>query len=226
MLAASALLMALLFQPGHDPSRVYYGTDTRAQSLLVGAVLAMLLTRLGPVRGFLPTGDAGDRRRLPASSFSAGAWMTTSSSSVAALSRRLPVAGPVRVGGHYCRRSAGGGLVGRVLSLPPLRGLGLISYGVYLWHWPIYLELTPARTGYDGYHLFLLRVLATLAVATLSYLLVESPIRRGALNGLKAVVGVRACSGSRRRRRARHRDAGRDVFTVVIPVHCPADAHR
>jgi hypothetical protein len=50
----SALLMALLFQPGHDPSRVYYGTDTRAQSLLVGALLAMLLTHLGPVKGRWP----------------------------------------------------------------------------------------------------------------------------------------------------------------------------
>ena len=50
MAAASAILMALLFQPGHDASRVYYGTDTRAQSLLVGSATAMLLLRLGPVR--------------------------------------------------------------------------------------------------------------------------------------------------------------------------------
>ncbi|MGD0765697.1 MAG: acyltransferase, partial [Dehalococcoidia bacterium] len=51
MAAASAILMGALFQPGHDPSLVYYGTDTRAQSLLVGAALAMLLLRTGPVQG-------------------------------------------------------------------------------------------------------------------------------------------------------------------------------
>ena len=58
MAAASALLMAALFRPGHDPSRVYYGTDTRAQSLLVGAALAMLLMRLGPLRDALSEVDA------------------------------------------------------------------------------------------------------------------------------------------------------------------------
>ena len=45
--------------------------------------------------------------------------------------------------------------LGRILSLPPLRGLGLISYGVYLWHVPVYWVLTSARTGLDGYGLFM-----------------------------------------------------------------------
>jgi peptidoglycan/LPS O-acetylase OafA/YrhL len=195
MLAASALLMALLFQPGHDPSRVYYGTDTRAQSLLVGAALSMLLTRLpagrhglGPVRGFLPRATL-EIVAIACVVVLAAAWMTTSSSSVALyrggfLFLALCVSAVITAAVQ-----PGGGLVRRALSLPPLRGLGLISYGVYLWHWPIYLELTPARTGYDGYHLFLLRVLATLAVATVSYMLVESPIRRGAFSGLKVSWG-------------------------------------
>jgi hypothetical protein len=80
------------------------------------------------------------------------------------------------------------GPIGRLLSLPPLRALGLISYGVYLWHWPIYLMLTPARTGltsWDGYQLFVVRVLATLAIATASYHLLEMPIRRGAFRHRK-----------------------------------------
>src|SRR5205085_10720870 len=46
----SALEMAYLYRPGHDPSRVYYGTDTRAQSLLIGAILAVLLADRGRVR--------------------------------------------------------------------------------------------------------------------------------------------------------------------------------
>ena len=74
MLAGSALLMALLFQPGHDPSRVYYGTDTRAQSLLVGAVLASPCscppvpspTRLSAPQGALKGAGraAGDHTRV------------------------------------------------------------------------------------------------------------------------------------------------------------------
>jgi hypothetical protein len=72
------------------------------------------------------------------------------------------------------------GFLGRVLSLPPLRGLGLISYGIYLWHWPIYLVLTPDRTGWDGYGLFAVRVAVTLAISIASYHLIETPFRRGA----------------------------------------------
>jgi hypothetical protein len=78
------------------------------------------------------------------------------------------------------------GPLGRVLSLPPLRGLGIISYGVYLWHWPLYLVLTPDRVGWDGYGLFAARVAVTLAVATASYHFLEMPFRRGALRRWRA----------------------------------------
>ena len=184
MLAASALLMALLFQPGHDPSRVYYGTDTRAQSLLVGAVLAVLLLRLGPVRGALPKATL-QVAAVACIAFLGRAWMTTSADSVLlyrggflllALGVAVVIVAAVQ---------PGGGPVARALSLPPLRGLGLISYGVYLWHWPIYLVLTPDRTGLDGYGLFLMRIAATLAIAIASYHLVEMPVRRGALRRWK-----------------------------------------
>src|SRR5690606_8654507 len=57
------------------------------------------------------------------------------------------------------------GPVRTVLSIEPLRRLGLISYGVYLYHWPIFLWLTPARTGRDGLSLFGLRLVVTLGAA-------------------------------------------------------------
>ncbi len=69
----------------------------------------------------------------------------------------------------------------RVLSLAPLRALGRISYGVYLWHWPLFVFLTAARTGLTGLPLFGVRCAATMLVATLSYHLVELPVRRGRL---------------------------------------------
>ena len=187
MAAASAILMGALFQPGHDPSLVYYGTDTRAQSLLVGAALAMLLLRTGPVQGPLsgPLLQIGGLQCAVAVAF---LWGFTSEDNtllyrggflILALAVAVVIAAAVQ---------PKAGPIGRLLSLPPLRALGLISYGVYLWHWPIYLMLTPARTGltsWDGYQLFIVRVLATLAIATASYHLLEMPIRRGAFRHRK-----------------------------------------
>lgn len=179
LLAASALLMGLLFTPGNDPSRVYYGTDTRAQSLLVGAALAMLLLRIGPLRGDL----MGQMLQMGGLQCAVGIgflWSSTSEDNtllyrggflLLALAVAVVIAAAVQ---------PKAGPIGKALSLPPLRALGLVSYGVYLWHWPVYLILTPGRTGWEGYGLFAVRVLATLAIAAASYFLIEMPIRRGA----------------------------------------------
>ncbi|MDD9368529.1 MAG: acyltransferase family protein [Acidimicrobiales bacterium] len=71
-----------------------------------------------------------------------------------------------------------GGLVARALGCRPLRSLGRISYGAYLYHWPIFLLLDSERTHVgDTYRLFAVRVAATVALATASYVLVEAPVR-------------------------------------------------
>ena len=71
-----------------------------------------------------------------------------------------------------------GGPVARVLAWRPLVWLGAISYGVYLWHWPIFLALNGERTGWSGWSLFALRCAVTIAVAAASWWLLEQPIRR------------------------------------------------
>ena len=66
-----------------------------------------------------------------------------------------------------------------VLSISPLVWLGKISYGVYLYHWPVYVIVDERRTDLDGAPLVILRLAITLAIAQASYMLVELPIRRG-----------------------------------------------
>jgi hypothetical protein len=73
------------------------------------------------------------------------------------------------------------GPIAHALALPPLVGLGLISYGVYLYHWPIDIVVDRDRIGFGGWPLILVQVLVTLAVSIASFYVVERPIRRGAI---------------------------------------------
>jgi hypothetical protein len=83
-----------------------------------------------------------------------------------------------------------------VLSVPPLRWLGVISYGLYLWHWPVLVLATESTTGVSGYPLKALQVGLTVALATASYYVVERPIRRARFSGWRrrsvAPIGVAA----------------------------------
>jgi hypothetical protein len=80
-------------------------------------------------------------------------------------------------------RLAEPGRLGQALAWGPLHFLGTISYGIYLWHWPVIVYLNGARTGLSTWPLDLLRVVITLALSTASYYLVERPIRLARLHG-------------------------------------------
>jgi peptidoglycan/LPS O-acetylase OafA/YrhL len=197
--AGSAALMAVLYHPGVDPSRVYYGTDTRAFELLVGAGLAIVLARRPPVH-----------RRA-----GRGALQVAGLVSMGALVYGLvAVAGPP---GWLYRGGLFGatvlvavviasvvqprpGLLGAVLSLPPLVWLGVISYGLYLWHWPVLVLATESTTGVSGYPLKALQVGLTVALATASYYVVERPIRRARFSGWRrrsvVPIGVAATAAA------------------------------
>ncbi len=189
----SAALMALLFHPGTDPSRVYYGTDTRAQELLIGAVLAALT---GGPRPAIPL----DRLRRPWLLQGAG---MIGAAVVAVLTVRADAQGAFLYRGGFLLTAVAvaafvaaatvEGPLASVLSVRPLVAVGVISYGLYLWHWPVDVLLDSTRTGLSGIELFTVRIAATGAIATASYFVVERPIRR---NGL-AFLGSRAWSGLR-----------------------------
>ncbi|MGA7417217.1 MAG: acyltransferase family protein, partial [Acidimicrobiales bacterium] len=94
---------------------------------------------------------------------------------------------------------APGGPVARVLSLRPVQWLGLISYSLYLWHWPAIVLMTAATTGLTGWQLLVARLAAMLAASCASFYLVERPLRRadwGALaRRLRVPVASMATAG-------------------------------
>lgn len=178
----SAAWMWINFQPGTDPSRVYYGTDTRIQTLLIGAVGAAIIPalrnrpairRLAPVFGGV--GLIGLVVAFKVVSDSSPVLFHGGFLVVALLSLLLITA--IQLDARW--------LV-KMFSLRPLVALGVISYGVYLWHWPIYLVLTPVRVGLDGWPLLFVRVFVSIVIATASFYFVEAPIRFHAFASAKA----------------------------------------
>lgn len=177
---ASALLMAALSGPGKDLSRAYYGTDTRAQALLVGAALALVLRRRpldGRAVGAVGLVGGAVCLTLLATVWDFDLWMYSGGFMLLAVATGAVLTAAV---------APGGSLVARVLSTPPLPAIGRISYGLYLWHWPLYLVLTPGRLGISGSPLVVLRISATVLVSLASYHLLELPVRRGRLTGVPA----------------------------------------
>jgi peptidoglycan/LPS O-acetylase OafA/YrhL len=183
---ASATDTALRFDGGAGLDRVYYGTDTRAAGLLIGASLAVAVT----IRGRWPkpasrlTLGRSGRRLLSAGALAAMAAVVAGVGLVGGSDGWVYPYGLLALDGAAALVilavvAAPDAPVVRLLSLAPLRGAGVISYGLYLWHFPLFLWLDESSTHLTGTGLLVLRLSATLAVSLLSYWLVEQPIRRG-----------------------------------------------
>ncbi|MGH2926266.1 MAG: acyltransferase family protein [Solirubrobacterales bacterium] len=177
----SAIAMTVLYHPGLDPSRVYYGTDTRAQEILLGAALAMLWPSRRLSRGV----TVGARNVIDgAGALGLGViglmiWRSGQYSPflyrggfmVLSLATVVVVAALA----HPATR------LGPIVGCRPMRWIGERSYGIYLWHFPIIVLTTPdGAHGADLVRAFF-QVTAILIVAALSWRYVENPIRHGAL---------------------------------------------
>jgi peptidoglycan/LPS O-acetylase OafA/YrhL len=196
---ASFVALALLYHPGLDPTRTYEGTDTRAGGLLIGAALAIILPTRRARRASAANATGGDpvtathtpnatgrllRRTLDLAGLAGLAgialliWRTDEYSAVMfrggmellSLCTALVIAAVVTPGT----------LTARALGIGPLRWLGVRSYGIYLWHYPV-IVLAAAGGNPDGTTPSGLRQVLTagacVAVAALSWALVEDPIR-------------------------------------------------
>ena len=166
--------------PNPDPSRIYYGTDTRANELLLGAALAVAMTywdtrRLKANAERLTWGAIAAFVAMLAFFLipnESSAWIFLGGGFVfTALITLMIVAVEVWPTSIFAE----------VLSWRPFTYVGEISYGLYLWHWPLFVFLNAERTGLGEIPLLVVRLVLTFALAAFSYRFIEQPVRTQSL---------------------------------------------
>lgn len=194
----SAILMAVQYVPGTDPTNVYYSTFTRAFELLIGVVGGIWLGAhdfgrpVGADRAARPVDRWIGWAAIPSAALVLAAFVLADENAawlfrgglvvlcLLALVAIAAAAGPLRTP------------LQTALATAPLVWLGRLSYSFYLWHWPVIVFLTPDRLGLTGLPLAAVRVVVSLVAAYLSYRFVEQPVHRG---GLRALVPSRPWVG-------------------------------
>ena len=218
---ASLAWMVALYQPGEDPSRVYFGSDPRAFTILLGVALGLVWRPwrwswpeqkawLGEALDVIGLAGLGAMAAIMLYAHWWDAWLYPWGLLGVSLGAAALIAAVVR------HASA----IAPLLALSPLRWLGLRSYGVYLWHWPVLIALTW-EFDFVGWQLLALGVAITAGLAEASYRWLETPVRRGvfwAQLGLAtaaaagARLGIDRCRGSGCRCRGSRADRlGADV---------------
>ena len=189
----SAIDMAVLFDPHGDPSRVYYGTDTRAFSLLIGAWLAFVWpsNQLGATDSVNISVRA--RRALDGVGILAFVGLVLMVAFCDGFSPLLYYGGLV-----LCSILTAiviavlvhpASILSKFWGLPPFVWIGKRSYGIYLWHYPILLLMVP-QNGFSEtpWWMLLLALAVIFAISAFSYTFVENPIRHGAIGALLADI--------------------------------------
>jgi peptidoglycan/LPS O-acetylase OafA/YrhL len=184
---ASAVAMAVIYVPGADPSWVYYGTDTHASALLIGAALALSW----PLRRL----RAAAHENVVRADIAGLAGIAVLAWAMGHFSGSDPVLYPVGLllaalaAGGLVLAAATPGSVAAMLSWKPLRWIGVRSYGIYLWHWPVIaLAAAVAGPGSSGIGIWLIETAAAITLAAASWRWIEEPIIR---NGFRATAGAR-----------------------------------
>lgn len=191
----SVILMIALFNPQQDASRVYYGTDTRAFSLLFGALLAILWEyRMVPRRL-----SASVNMVLGSVSFAVLLVMTIAINGSSNFWYRggqffgtiLTVLMVYAVSGRKTWLS-------RFLSNPVLKWIGDRSYSIYLWHYPIILLISKGIKA--SWWITLIEIVLSVVLAELSYRFIETPIRHGIIGEYLNILRSRPKSRQEKKR--------------------------
>ncbi|MBF2514683.1 acyltransferase family protein [Listeria marthii] len=175
----SAIWMTILYVPGTDPSRVYYGTDTRAFDLLAGCALAFVwpFTRLSPV---VPKKSKAVLNIAGTISVLGFILFTAFVSEYQTFLYRgglllVAILGVIMI----ATISHPASYLSKIFSFKPLRWIGTRSYGIYLWHYPIITLTTPVvELTQPNIWRAILQVAATFIIAELSFRFIETPIRK------------------------------------------------
>ncbi len=199
---ASIAEMALLYSPTANITRLYFGTDTHAQSILIGSALACSLTIIQMRRGaegMAPVARSPLARSaliaLGLAGFAGTFTLTYLQNGISAFDYRggfmlSALSAAAIILGAVCVPE---GPIAWTLSLRPLVWIGTISYGAYLWHYPVFIYFDAARTGFVGFPLLLVRFACTFGLAAVSFYLVERPVMYGTFwRSLKAAVPATA----------------------------------
>ncbi len=184
---ASTLAMAWIsvragIPEGADAGRVYFGTDTHAMTLLVGAALATVWSP-GAINARLTRRGIVVVTAVAFASLTAlvAIFLLVGPTSTLLFRGGFLVVGLVTAG-VVMGAAVSSSVFAKALAVQPLRWLGERSYGIYLWHWPIFLVLRPGiDVDSDGWPVQVARFALTFAVAELSYRWVEMPVRRGVI---------------------------------------------
>lgn len=191
----SVILMIVLFDPQQDASRVYYGTDTRAFSLLFGALLAILWEyRMVPRRL-----SASVNMVLGSVSFAVLLVMTIAINGSSNFWYRggqffgtiLTVLMVYAVSGRKTWLS-------RFLSNPVLKWMGDRSYSIYLWHYPIILLISKGIKA--SWWITLIEIVLSVVLSELSYRFIEIPIRHGIIGEYLNILRSRPKSRQEKKR--------------------------
>ncbi|MBD3109006.1 acetyltransferase [Bacillus sp. AGMB 02131] len=195
MALLSSLLMALFYSSTTDPSRVYYGTDTRAFSLLIGAALAFIW----PSQKLSKTIPASLRRSMDI----IGAVCLTAILVMMVVVNQYD--GFLYRGGMLLASLLTAVLLavlihpasklGVFMTFKPLTWVGERSYGIYLWHFPVILLTSPQiSTSETSLVTIAVQIALTLILSAISYKYIENPIRKGAVGSFYAKIQSRGWS--------------------------------